>query len=137
MSDTLVLSGRPWGRITMIEEDTRQRGVLLGGWLIFLALVYVCLAGIDSTALLSRTLSAAGLPGRAALASIVMAILSFVGFVALWFWRKAGFYICVITCIPLVLINLITGDSLLLALFPVYCLSTLWGLLQPRWRYFY
>ncbi len=121
----------------MIEQDTRQRGVLLSGWLIVLALVYVSVAGIDITALLNHTLSAAELPGRAALATIVMAVLNLGGFATLWFWRKVGFHIYLITCIPLVLINLINGDSLLLALFPVYCVSTLWGLLQPRWRYFY
>ena len=122
-----------------MSTDERKRGRWLSGWLILLALLYTWLA-YQAVATMVAALPDTGLndtPQWVLPLLIVLSLVNVGAAIALWFWRKLGFYIFVITAIPLVIINLMLGVQLLIALFPLYSVSSTWVLLRPRWQYFY
>ena len=114
-------------------SDERKRGRMLTGWLILMAGLYTFLAIVTLTDM--STLS--DTQRMAAPFLVVMSVMNVGAVVALWMWRKVGFYVFFVTAVPLVVLNLIFNVQLLTALFPLYSLSTFWILLKPRWQYFY
>ena len=119
--------------------DERKRGRWLAGWLILMAFLYAWVAydaAATGRAFAQSPDSPVMQPWSQTLL-IVLPILNIGGVIALWFWRKAGFYLFMIASIPLAILNLLSGMQFLDALFPLYFLSTLWLLLKPRWQYFY
>lgn len=120
--------------MTTMTADERKRGRMLSGWLILMAGLYAILAVVTLTSGMST------LPDTQRIAApffVVASIVNVGAVIALWSWRKAGFYVLFLTAIPLVIMNLIFGIQLLTAFFPVYSLSTTWMLLQTRWQYFH
>jgi hypothetical protein len=122
-----------------MSTDERKRGRWLSGWLILLAILYAWLAyqAVATMVTASPDPSLSDTPQWVLPLLIVLAIVNVGAAIALWFWRKIGFYLFVITAIPLVIINLMLGVQVLIALFPLYSVSSTWVLLRPRWQYFY
>jgi hypothetical protein len=119
----------------------RKRGWWLSGWLILMALLYALLAydavTTRATSAEHSDSSAAQMQPWGLLLLIVLPMVNVGGAIALWFWRKVGLYLFIITSAPLFILNLQSGERFLDALFPLYFLTTLWILLEPRWKYFH
>jgi hypothetical protein len=116
----------------------RTRSKLLSGWLIFHALLFGVVALSFIVTLVNAVQNPADdLTPTQQWAGVLLAGLSIVNVgatVALWYWRRAGYFAFIITAIPMVILNLLFGVQFLIALFPLYLLSTLWTLLKPYWN---
>lgn len=119
-------------QISQMQTDTRKRSGLLIFWLIFMALLYALLVGVF---VLSRDSSPAGTWAIPLL--VVLAVIIIGALVALWFWRKAGFYVFAVASVFVAILNLALGVQLLVALFPIYSIGTTWTVLRPHWQYFH
>jgi hypothetical protein len=116
----------------------RSRSRLLSIWLICLALLFAAVAIAFIITLVNAIQSPADdLTPTQQWAGLLMAVLSIVNVgaaIALWNWRRIGYFIFIISAIPMVILNLLFGVQFLLALFPLFLLSTLWTLLKPYWN---
>ena len=123
------------------DLDERKRGRSLTFWLILIAVLYAFLAYTALATLLAPAqqpdpgLTAA--PQWVLLLLLVLSVVNLGAIIALWRWRKVGFHLFLVTAIPLIGVNLLVGVQPLMALFPLYSLSTFWLLLQARWKSFH
>ncbi|HEX2907218.1 MAG TPA: hypothetical protein VHO69_10190 [Phototrophicaceae bacterium] len=118
--------------------DERKRKPLLTVWLIVIALLNLWLAyqfiTISTPSAPYASLTAT--PTWIVPVSIMVALVNLGAVIALWQWRKVGFYLLAVTSIPMLVVNFTLGVQFFIALFPLYSVGLLWTLLQSQWNHY-
>jgi len=122
-------------------NDTRKRGQLLSGWLIINVLLNFVIAYLFASTLLTSTQTAES-PIRsedvwAGFVLAITAVINIAALLAIWRWRKIGFYLFAATSIPAFIAYLVMDIRILTAIFPLTSAALTWGLVKPKWHFFY
>lgn len=132
---------------TILDTNKPKRGWLLIGWIIFTVILYLWLLSGFTTRYGWHIVQSfynpdtylptlIGIEDLAIPAMLVFIFVSIGAIVALWFWRKSGFYILSLLCIAMVIIYLLFRIPFLLALIPLYNLAIGWIILRKQWHFF-
>lgn len=124
---------------TAMDEPTRNK--VLGGYLIGLVLVYLVQMITDIGFMVGyiqdHDLQFTGNEQWTHPLLIVVEIATIGALVALWFWRKAGYRVLIVTSVLETILLLLLNFQFLTALVPLFGLVIMWRLLQKQWQYFH
>jgi hypothetical protein len=130
--------------LKQVKITAKTRGLWLSIWLIFLTLIYAYSVYGNWNAydewmvqhqVATRTYpygTAAWIPP----AFIFLAVISLIGVVLVWLWKKWGFYLLVAVTIAAFLLNIIRGVGVGQALIGLIGVGILYMLIQPKWSSF-
>jgi hypothetical protein len=120
----------------MTTSSSRERGGCLTAWIVVVAIANAVTAFQYIT---GGNQLAQAIPGASGGVFILLAVLALVNVaaaVALWYWKRLGFYAFIGTSIAALVINLALGVPPLLSLVGLVGVGLLWYLLKDRWEQF-
>lgn len=126
--------------MTVITEKP-SRGKILGVYLIFLILLNVVLIIVTGAFLIGyirdHDPQFTGTRQWLIPMQLLVEMVTTGALIALWFWRKVGFRVLIVTAILDSVLMFLLNSQFLNAVQPIATLLILWGVIEKRWQYFH
>ena len=123
-------------------KDNPIRGKVLSTYLILLILLNLALMFVNTSSLIGfirdHEVQYTGTEQWALPLLIFVEIVTIGALIALWFWRKAGYWVLIVTAVFETALLLLLKTTFLEAIQPVTTMvAIMWVVLQKRWQYFH